>query len=267
MASPQKENGFTAIANEILEQLVKACLLGSEYQLVYFVIRKTYGFHKKEDKISLTQFELGTNLSRPTVVKSLKNLVSRKILLRSENLKYKFNKDHETWVVKAPLLVKSNSNIGKGALTKTSKGALTHKRKKEITKENTFSVENDSLNKIMKNTFRYNENQHTDTFEDSIDLDTGEAINPKKKDPKNKTALKLISIFNQMCLEKIKTTPVEARGNYFAVLKAMKNFTPEQIVVMMDEWFKSGKEPQELIQITHCLTLNQQNRFKVNKKL
>lgn len=135
MASPQKENGYTPIANEILEKLVNTHLLGAEYQIVFFVIRKTYGYQKKADRISLTQFEKATGLSRPTVVKTLKNLVSRNILSRSVNLIYSFNKNYETWVVNTPLLVKSNNNIGKHALTKTSKHALTHKRKKEMTKE------------------------------------------------------------------------------------------------------------------------------------
>lgn len=137
MANPQKENGFTPIANEILEALVNTPLLGSEFQVVCFVIRKTYGYQKKGDKISLTQFEKATSLSRPTIVKSLKNLVFRKILLRSENLIYSFNKDYDKWVVNTALLVKHNDTTSKARLTKTSKARLTHKRNKEMTKENT----------------------------------------------------------------------------------------------------------------------------------
>ena len=136
MANPQTENGFTKIANEVFEELVKTALLGSEFQICFLVIRKTYGFNKKEDRISLTQFEKGTNLSRPTVVKSLKNLVSRNILLRSENLIYKFNKDYESWVVNTALLVKHNDTTSKDRFTKIGKDGLTHKRKKKMTKEN-----------------------------------------------------------------------------------------------------------------------------------
>lgn len=138
MASPQKENGFTPIANEIVEALVKACLLGSEFQVVLFVIRKTYGWNKKYDIISLTQFEQGTGLSRPTVVKTLKNVVIKNIIIKttlpSGKSALSFNKDYERWVVKAPLLVKSNGIYSKDALTATSKDALTHKRKKYNTK-------------------------------------------------------------------------------------------------------------------------------------
>lgn len=140
MANPQTENGFTKIANEVFEELVKTALLGSEFQICFFVIRKTYGFNKKEDRISLTQFEKGTNLSRPTVVKSLKNLVSRNILKRSESLIYKFNKDYESWVVNTALLVKHNDTTSKDRFTKIGKDGLTHKRKKKMTKENIAGV-------------------------------------------------------------------------------------------------------------------------------
>lgn len=135
MANPQKENGFTPIANEIVEALVKAGLLGSEWTITMFVIRKTYGWKKKHDIISLTQFELGTGLSRPTIVKTLKNVLTKKMLVKtplpSGKYAFSFNKDYESWIVKAPLLVKSKGVYSKHALTETGKHALTHKRKKE----------------------------------------------------------------------------------------------------------------------------------------
>jgi len=136
MANPQKEQGFTPIAHAILEHLGNVELLGSEFRVILCVLRKTYGYGKKEDVISLTQFEKFTGLSRPTVVKTLKNLVTRNILVKSPLLAYKFNKDWDSWVVNPPLLVKSKHKFGKPALTKTSKPALTHNRK-YITKDNT----------------------------------------------------------------------------------------------------------------------------------
>jgi len=135
MANPQKENGYTAIANEILEHLVNTALLGSEYSVILHILRKTYGFQKKKDKVSLTQFEKATGLSRPTVVKTLKNLVSKKILVKTALLEYSIEKDWERWVVNTALLVKHNDIGSKARLTETSKHGLTHKRKKEITKE------------------------------------------------------------------------------------------------------------------------------------
>lgn len=137
MASPQTENGHTKIANEILEQLVKVGLLGSEWSVVFFVIRKTYGWNKKEDRISLTQFEKATKLSRPTVVKTLKNLSIKGILVKTPLLAYQLQKDWEKWVVNSPLLVKYKNTTSKLTLTDASKGTLTHKRKiKKTTKDN-----------------------------------------------------------------------------------------------------------------------------------
>lgn len=135
MASPQIENGHTKIANEILEQLVKVSLLGSEWSIVLFVIRKTYGWNKKEDQISLTQFEQATNLSRPTVVKTLKNLVIKGVLVKTPLPSYRLQKDWEKWVVNSPLLVKYKNTTSKLTLTESGKGTLTHKRQKEITKD------------------------------------------------------------------------------------------------------------------------------------
>ena len=92
MANPQKENGYTAIANEILEKLIKIRMTASEKDVLFFILRKTYGWGKKEDRISLTQFQYGTSLSRPTVIKAIKNLLVRKMIVKA-GLLVSFNKD------------------------------------------------------------------------------------------------------------------------------------------------------------------------------
>jgi phage replication O-like protein O len=146
MASPQWENGFTKIANEIIDELVKACLLGAELQVCLFIIRKTYGFGKTEDGISLTQFEQGTNKSRPTIVKALKNLqlVNMVELVKCGDSKnsyniYKFNKNYEDWKpINTCQLVKRNNLTSKGEAEKLVK---TCKHTKENTKENTKEKE------------------------------------------------------------------------------------------------------------------------------
>lgn len=104
MASPQKENGYTAIANEILEKLVQTPMLVSELKLVLFVIRKTYGFQKKDDIISLSQFQKGIHFSRNTIIKGLKALVKSNILVQwvaldKQKISYKFNKNWEEWIL------------------------------------------------------------------------------------------------------------------------------------------------------------------------
>lgn len=98
MANPQKENGYTPIANEILEHLSLSSLSGSEFRILLVVIRKTYGFNKKADRISLSQFSKFTGMKHANTVKTLKMLVVNRLLVKANNL-YSFNKKWDEWVV------------------------------------------------------------------------------------------------------------------------------------------------------------------------
>jgi phage replication O-like protein O len=150
----QIENGnYTQIVNKALDELVKAGLLGKELAITLFVIRKTWGYKKTSDIISLSQFCKATNTSRPTVVKTIKNLVAKNILVKTHllgnKISFKFNKYYTYWLVKTPKLVKSKHSYSKDALTKTSKDALTHKRKKETnTKEILSSIDDEPFNPL-----------------------------------------------------------------------------------------------------------------------
>lgn len=99
MASPQLENGYTRIANEILDHLVCAGFSGHEIEVLLFVMRKTYGFGKKKDKISISQFQVAMGISdRSQICRILKKLVARKPLVKENNL-YSFNKNWQEWLV------------------------------------------------------------------------------------------------------------------------------------------------------------------------
>lgn len=136
MAKPQIENGYTRIANEILEELSFAGINGSEYRVLLVVIRKTYGFNKKKDRISLSQFQLFTNMNRPQAVRTLQSLVSKRILLK-ENGSYSFNKNWEEWVVcKRIPSIQKDTTASIQLDTKSSIQLDTYKRKKDnITKD------------------------------------------------------------------------------------------------------------------------------------
>lgn len=96
MASPQAENGHTQIANEILEQLAKLYLSPNQWQVVIFIIRKTYGFKKKVDYIANSQVVDGTGLSKPVVSRALKGLQERNIITRHKK-HIGFQKNWELW--------------------------------------------------------------------------------------------------------------------------------------------------------------------------
>jgi phage replication O-like protein O len=115
MANPQAENGHIDLANEIVESLAKYRLSGEEWQCLLVVFRKTYGWNKKEDEISLSQFQEMTGVKRANVVRTLKKLVAKKILGSSKEdtrfaTKYWFNKDFDTW---ADVVKKDTTSINK----------------------------------------------------------------------------------------------------------------------------------------------------------
>lgn len=100
MANPQKENGHTQIANEILENLARIRISGEAYQVLNVILRKTYGFNKKEDAISLSQFTNATGLSKTTLCKVIKKLEDMKLINKTvgsvANV-YSFNKNSDSW--------------------------------------------------------------------------------------------------------------------------------------------------------------------------
>lgn len=102
MANPQCENGFTKIANELLEALTRADLSGHCFKITLLVIRKTYGFLKVDDLISLSQMARMSGLSKSRCSQIINLLEDKKIITVSDycsglTKKYRFNKDFETW--------------------------------------------------------------------------------------------------------------------------------------------------------------------------
>lgn len=177
MASPQVENGFTRIANELLEVVVRAPLDGRELRLVLFVLRKTYGFGKKEDYISLSQFTLHTRIDRSSVCKIIKKLVAYRTLVKKGSI-YAINKNYDEW---------NNGlwELSSGVQDNPASGVYaTYKR--NITKERINTVANATTTK--KNTMKknrlgsYREDSHGD-YEEVIDFESGEEIveAPKEK--------------------------------------------------------------------------------------
>jgi phage replication O-like protein O len=85
MASPQLENGYTRIANELLEATAKFPFNGSQLRMILFLWRKTYGFQKTVDKISISQWAEGTKLSQRTICRELKNLLKMNVIQREKD--------------------------------------------------------------------------------------------------------------------------------------------------------------------------------------
>lgn len=149
---------YTKIENDILENLYSAGLNGSEWDCIMIVFRKTNGFHKKIDGISITQFQNLSRKSRPSICKAIKELKRKNILILEQSgkskktfSKYSINIDTRTWqLVKEPLLVRETQLVKK--TNSTSKENDTQLVKKTIhTKEN-ITKENIQKKIVSKDT-------------------------------------------------------------------------------------------------------------------
>ena len=115
--NPQCEDGYTKIANEILDALCRFRIPGEQRQCLDFILRKTYGYHKKEDAISNSQFCEGTGLLKGNVTRALKELSEKQLVIKSDNGKYptyRFNKNYTEWrelSKKQPVIKKATSVI------------------------------------------------------------------------------------------------------------------------------------------------------------
>lgn len=103
MASPQKENGYTSIANELLEQIYRRRFSASQLKILLLVIRFTYGFNRKTAALSNTFIAAGTGIHEITVSKEVGTLLRDNVLKLHKKPTFHnsrvigINKDYESW--------------------------------------------------------------------------------------------------------------------------------------------------------------------------
>lgn len=103
MANPQKENGYIPVSNEIADALMRVNLSAYESRVLWFLFRKTYGWNKKVDWITLSQFSACIGLDRRLIHRALKGLSSKKMIVINRDDKFKirygFQKDYGDWIL------------------------------------------------------------------------------------------------------------------------------------------------------------------------
>ncbi len=81
MASPQTENGYTPIANELLEAIYSQEFNATQLKIILMMMRYTYGFSRKSHQLSVSFLSKGINLSSRFITSELNNLISRNIVI------------------------------------------------------------------------------------------------------------------------------------------------------------------------------------------
>ena len=96
MASPQKEHGYTAIANEIVEAFMRLNLSPHEWRVLLCVIRYSYGWNKKTAVLTCKQLADLTGIDTRLIPRISKRVVSKRVVIR-EGSSFKLQKDYSRW--------------------------------------------------------------------------------------------------------------------------------------------------------------------------
>jgi len=162
MANPQKENGYLAIANEIVDALCQVRLSGAEQRLLWAIWRKTWGWQKKSDSIPIRQLMDMTNMQERMVWRGLASLIRKNIVFKKPEKHpisgitpnvFAFNKDYESWrpppdkIVSPPL-----TKLSVTPLTKLS-------HSKDIKTKETLSDDFFSLVSLLSEKMRENDSK------------------------------------------------------------------------------------------------------------
>ena len=146
--SVQLENGYTRIANELLEEIPQLGFNGTQLSILIAIIRYTYGFQRKEHKLSLTFLAKATNKHKMHIQKEVKNLINMNVLIEQAAPTFRssrvigLNKNIRSWQLVEPLAVTEiaavsqdyNATVSKKTNPTVSRNA-NQKRKKENRKE------------------------------------------------------------------------------------------------------------------------------------
>lgn len=171
MANPQVEDGNTRIANDLLEAISRLEVPGAETRVLLVVARKTYGWQKKEDNISLSQFSKETNMTRTRIIRAIKNLVRYGVLGSitgdtSTSSKYWIIKDYDKWTVGSikrdtsiihdtrPSIIREKNLVSPVIHTKESKQKK--ERKSHLNSNNEIDKDKKINKKANKNIYDFN---------------------------------------------------------------------------------------------------------------
>lgn len=92
---------YFKVKNDWWDALLKYNIPGEQRRCLDFIIRQTYGWQKKEAKITITEFSNATGLNRASVSRAIKKLSQNKLIVykkvNDRHVTYSFNKYYKRW--------------------------------------------------------------------------------------------------------------------------------------------------------------------------
>jgi len=195
---------FTRIPNEIIDNLK---LNPYQFQILSIIIRKTDGWCKVEDGISLSQFEKLVTFTKKTIIKSINSLIDLDLIEKKVNYNKKNkNYSYSIYKISQKLINKNNCGVveeihkGSGRDTQGGSGRDTHTKETNNTKETNTNIKK-YIKKDLKEDLKEIDEIQNHKYKDLI-LEFIEHRKELKK-PMTKKALELfISKINDFCLKR-----------------------------------------------------------------
>lgn len=116
-----------------MEAFARTPSIGSEaFQVLMLLLRRSYGYHKKEAEMSMSFIAKGTGMQRRNAIRAVQRLVSKRILVHQES-RLSINKNYEEWAVskRTPSVQTDTPPVSKRTQKAVSKRTPNKERDKE----------------------------------------------------------------------------------------------------------------------------------------
>lgn len=100
MASPQPENGYTRVANELYEQLMSRGFTKRQRVIIDLIVRLSYGCGKKTAHIPMLKFFAIVGVTKTNIAAELKSMIDKRVIgCDGDTNEYWLNKNYDEWCV------------------------------------------------------------------------------------------------------------------------------------------------------------------------
>ena len=175
MHGPQLEDGYTRIANEILEAIYQTKFNATQLKIILLIIRYTYGFNRKNHDLSLSFIEKATGISKRYVSSELNRLIENRVVIVYENhtntqsRRIGLNKNYTEWGIRSNLPQLKNPS--------------TVEEKQDTTVEQSFNTTVEQFFNTTVEQFFNQERQYKDNIKDiEEDEEDKGVLSPEKSD-------------------------------------------------------------------------------------
>jgi len=142
VANPQLSNGYTKIANELLEALCRLNISGNEMRILLYIIRRTYGFNRSYAEMPLSEISVAVGIRSVHVSRALKRLAELNIIERHSSKgvspqTVSLVKNYDKWAVENCIVLPLPKTV---TVTKNGNATITKNGNATITKNGNPTV-------------------------------------------------------------------------------------------------------------------------------